>query len=36
MRVFRHKTAKTSFKAKMVAATIVDAVVLVLVINRLG
>ena len=35
MHVFRHKTAKTSFKAKMVVATVVDVIVLVLLIDRL-
>ena len=35
MRVFRHKTAKTSFKAKMVVATLVDAVVVVLLVQHL-
>jgi uncharacterized membrane protein YsdA (DUF1294 family) len=35
MRVFRHKTSKTSFKAKMVVATVVDAVVVVLLIQHL-
>ena len=35
MSVFRHKTAKTSFRTKMVVASIVDAVVVVLLIRQL-
>ena len=36
MRVFRHKTRKTSFKGKMVVATVVDVVVVVLLIQHLS
>ena len=35
MRAFSHKTAKTSFKAKMVVATLVDVVVVVLLVQHL-
>ena len=33
MRVFHHKTAKTSFKAKMLLATAVDVAILILILR---